>query len=137
MLELERRWWDAPLPTSDAGKFELRLEAACRTVRASMEHAVEHRVEALITQLLSSDPRAERVAGLLGVSVRTLHRQLATRGHSFRELSERARQREAALVEQTEEIHGSQALSSAQRARMLGFSGGGALRNALKRWRQR
>lgn len=136
-LELDLRWWKAPLPTSDRALFGQRLEAACRAAQACVEVALEQRVEALITESLHRDPRAERVAEQLGMSVRTLHRQLAARGYTFRDLAESARLREAALVEQTEEIHGARALSSTQRARMLGFSGGGALRNALRRWRKR
>jgi AraC-like DNA-binding protein len=134
-LELDRRWWEAPLPKANSGEFGERLKHAAGTARAFEQLALEQRVESLITQLLSSDASAGKVAELLGISVRTLHRKLTERGFSFRFLSERARRREADLVEQTEQIHGAPAVSSDDRARMLGFSNGRALRNAVRRWR--
>jgi AraC-like DNA-binding protein len=133
-LELDMRWWRAPLPAADVHEFERRLSDADAEVGALAEAAIEQRVDGLLTQLMSKDASAERVAARLGFSVRTLHRQLASVGSSFRELTERARRREDALFTEASALFGFRTLSVPERARLLGFANGGALRNALRRW---
>jgi AraC-like DNA-binding protein len=133
-IELDLRWWRAPLPGADAVEFARRLAQAEYEVRAFVEASLEHRVDGLLTQLMSTDARAERVAERLGISVRTLHRQLARAGSSFRALAERARRREDALFTEASALFGFRTLSVRERAHLLGFANGGALRNALRRW---
>jgi AraC-like DNA-binding protein len=133
-LELDLRWWRKPLPRADAAEFARRLAVAESQVRAFAEANLEQRVDGLLTQLLSTDARAERVAERLGVSVRTLHRQLARAGSTFRALTERARQREDALFTEASTLFGFRTLSVGERARLLGFANSGAFRNALRRW---
>ncbi|HEX5659850.1 MAG TPA: AraC family transcriptional regulator ligand-binding domain-containing protein [Polyangiales bacterium] len=132
-LELALHWWRAPLPSADA-QFEHRLALAERQVQALAETSIEQRVEGLLMQRMSTDARTESVAALLGVSVRTLHRQLAHAGTSFRALTERARRREDALFTEASALFGFRTLSLGERARLLGFANTGALRNALRRW---
>jgi AraC-like DNA-binding protein len=132
-IELDLRWWRQPLPAAHPSEFARRLAIAEAEVRA-FEVQLEQRVDGLLTQLLSTDARAERVAERLGVSVRTLHRQLARVGSSFRALTERARKREDALFTEASALFGFRTLSVAERARLLGFANSGAFRNALRRW---
>lgn len=127
-LELERRWWDEPLPTADSAGFSGALAAALAQVRE-----MEEDVEDLLTDRLSRDARASHLADLLGISARTLRRRLADRGDSFRCLLERVRAREDALFREASVLFGFPSLSSAERARLLGFASAGALRNALRR----
>jgi AraC-like DNA-binding protein len=121
-----------------AARFACLLASSEATARAHEAGPIEQRVEDLLMQWLRTNPCAEQVAERLGLSVRTLHRQLSARGNSFRALIERTRHCELDLLQQTEQLHtesaGGPALTAGERARMLGFSNAGALRNALRRW---
>lgn len=137
-IEVDRQLWKARIPSADEARFACLLASSEAAARAHEAGPLEQRVEDLLMQWLRTNPGAEQVAERLGLSVRTLHRQLSARGSSFRGLLERTRRRELELVQQTEQLHaasaGGPALAAGERARMLGFSNAGALRNALRRW---
>ncbi|MET0285905.1 MAG: AraC family transcriptional regulator ligand-binding domain-containing protein [Polyangiales bacterium] len=133
-LELDLRWWRTSLPGADPEAYRVQLAHAEQQLRALADASLEQRVDGLLTQLLSTDARAERIATLLGISPRTLQRRLARGGHTFRTLIERARQREDALFREASALFGFETLSPRERVQLLGFANGGALRNALRRW---
>jgi AraC-like DNA-binding protein len=136
-LVLSRAWWEAPLPQRDAEAFALRLAAAQSAAKWHVQASLEERVETLLTEFLSRDPSARAVATVLGISLRTLRRKLAERGQRFHSLVDRARKREAELLEESEQLFGFAPVTHEQRARLLGFANGGALRNAVRRWQSR
>lgn len=136
-LELSRAWWRAPLPTADASVFAQHWEATCQAVRDHERAALTTRVDAAATALLRGDLRAATVASSLGMSERTLRRRLAASGHTLRALIEQVRGREQALCDDAVQLAGPDALPVRQRAQLLGYTGTGALRNALRRWRAR
>jgi AraC-like DNA-binding protein len=133
-VELDLRSWNAPLPAANREEFARRLARALERVRRMRRAPLEERLDGLLTQQLTTDASAERIAQLLGVSARSLRRKLAQAGSSLRTLTERARRREDALFAEASALFGFRTLSPTERARLLGFAGAGALRNALRRW---
>lgn len=128
-LGLARSIADARLPAADAEEFERHAARVSELARSRTPEHFEHAVEARITEQLKQGPREESVARALGLSVRSLRRRLRERGVSFRGLVDRARKREAHLYLEASE------LPVARVARLLGFTGDGALRNSMRRWR--
>jgi AraC-like DNA-binding protein len=119
---------DAPLPGADPEAFKRRSTRASEQVRSRRPRRFEHAVEARITEQLKQGPREVSVARALGLSIRSLRRRLSAQGVNFRELVDRARKREGHLYLEASE------LTVVQVARLLGFTGDGALRNSMRRW---
>lgn len=91
--------------------------------------SLEHRVRIQVSQALSAGvPRISDIAGCLGMSGRTMQRQLSKRGYSYQALVDESR-RELAhrLLEETE-------YPLAHIAFLTGFSEQSAFNRAFKRW---
>jgi AraC-like DNA-binding protein len=128
-IGLLREQADAPLPGADLQTYErLAQAAAASAADVGRRGSLLHRVEALITQQLAAAPQVRDVSSALGLSERTLRRQLAERGATFRTLLARVREREY-------ELYARALLSTAETARHLGFANRGALNNGLRRVR--
>lgn len=129
-LELEAHWLEQPLLRADSALAHL-LE------RQLDEQVARHGAEATalpwsdrVRELLAStleDASVEGVAQQLGVSRRTLQRQLEKEHTSFRLLLEGVRQDR--LTQLTGQVKGEELASS------LGYSDARALRRARQRWR--
>ena len=82
----------------------------------------------LVSALASGKAQAAEIANQLGMSVRSLSRQLAEEGTSFGEILDRVRQRLALRYLEDERI------SLQQAAWLLGYSEIAAFSHAFKRW---
>jgi AraC-like DNA-binding protein len=134
-LEFSAEDFYAPIPSADAARFEALLTLAVREARALSEQSpLSLRVEALVTQWLLRGPSAPRIARLLGMSARSLHRRLSAEGQSFRRLMQQVQRRHARLIAEVTQAP-APGVTARARAALLGFSGAGALRNAERRWR--
>lgn len=127
-LGLTRARAEVWLPGADPLGFAMQAEHARRAVRGPRSETLAERAEALITERLKGPVRERDVAHALGLSERSLRRELARVGTSFRELLSRARLREHELYTQA-------LLPKSEIACLLGLANRGALRNALRRIR--
>jgi AraC-like DNA-binding protein len=116
---------DAPTRTADPVLFEFLLQQArAQLARAGELDIVTHLVRVLETRLTSSALGADDVARAMAMTPRTLQRQLATAGTSFREVLAHVRIRRRAEL-----LGGGQ--SEAAVAKHLGFSDVRAMRRSL------
>jgi AraC-like DNA-binding protein len=84
-------WLSRALPAGDAME-RIRLARRVTELERSRRPSTSERARESLTQLLiEAPPSVDRVARLLGVSVRTLNRRLAREGTSFKALLEDAR----------------------------------------------
>jgi AraC-like DNA-binding protein len=133
-ISLDRPAWQQALPNANAGRFTREL---ARWSAPSCElGTIETHVESLVLERLQGQASAATVADALGMSERSLRRKLEAQGTSFRALADRARQRQAELLDSEQALLGKTTLGSAARAALLGFANAGALRNAAKRWQR-
>lgn len=110
-----------------AAMLERQVEAVLAALppRDDVEHGLRRR---LSRQMLEGEPSLDRVAAELGLSGRTLRRQLQARGWSFRRLLEDTRQRLAA------DYLRDPGLGLAEVALLLGYSEQSAFNRACRRW---
>ncbi len=90
-LVFDAAWLSRAIPGADAAE-RARLARRVTELERSRRPTTSERARESLTQLLiEMPPPVERVAQLLGVSVRTLNRRLASEGTSFKVLLEDAR----------------------------------------------
>lgn len=126
---IARRWLDLPMPAANAESAR-QIAALCRAQMPSEQPpagivaAIEQRLALQAAEM----PRLTDFAAELHLTERTLRRQLAAAGTSFRELHDRVRERIAStlLVESSQPI--------SQIAAAVGFGDVRDLRRAFKRW---
>lgn len=120
---------DTPLVKSDAGLCAV-LEQHARELlgRVPAVTALSQRVRHLIAAGLSSGVSSDAIARKMHMSRRTLHRQLAGEGTSFRKLVDELR-RELAVRYLAE-----RRMAIAEIAFLLGFSEASAFHRAFRRW---
>ena len=95
-----------------------------------LDHAPAcHRARAVIIQHLpDGEPRRPKIATILGMSERTLHRRLAAEGTSFQRLLDDTRR------ELAQQYLGQKDVSLADTAYLLGFSDQSSFFRAARRW---
>jgi AraC-like DNA-binding protein len=90
-IVFDASWLTQPLPAADAVE-RIRLARRVTEMERSRRASTSERARATLTQvLIEAPPSVDRVARLLGVSVRTLNRRLAREGTNFTALLEDAR----------------------------------------------
>jgi AraC-like DNA-binding protein len=105
-----------------------QLEARLPVDSARMQSELVDRVKERIAALLDHDASLTRVARELGLSARTLQRQLDTHRASFHELVEEARRVHALhAMRETQQ-------SVVQLAARLGYADAASFRRAFRRW---
>lgn len=128
-LRIARNVLDAPLVKSDAGlSAVLDRYVRDRLDRIPPTSALGHRVRHIVAAGLSSGIDSDAVAHKLHMSRRTLHRQLASEGTSFKRVVDDLR-RELAT-----QYLGERRMAIAEIAFLLGFSEASAFHRAFKRW---
>jgi AraC-like DNA-binding protein len=128
-LRIPRSMLDTPLVKSDAGLCAvLDQYVRERLDRLPPTNALSHRVRHLLASGLSSGVDSDAVARKLHMSRRTLQRQLASEGTSFKEVLDDLR-RELAT-----EYLAERRMAIAEIAFLLGFSEASAFHRAFKRW---
>jgi AraC-like DNA-binding protein len=116
---------DMPIRTADPVLLEfLLVQARAQLARAGELDIVTHVVRVLETRLTSSELGADDVARAMAMTPRTLQRQLAAAGTSFREVLAHVRTRRRS------ELRGS-GLDDAAIAKHLGFSDVRSMRRSL------
>ncbi len=129
-LILDASHLDAPLLMSNAGLSQvLDRHAKDLLEKLSLGHAFTDRVrEHIFAELPRGDAMVKRVAGVLGMSVRTLQRRLGDEGTQYESLLDQTRQRLC-----TEYMRRTD-LGIEDVALMLGYSDSRAFRRAFRRW---
>lgn len=90
-IRFDSGWLTHEIPTADA-KERIRLARRVTELERSRRASTSERTRATLAQvLIEAPPSVDRVARLLGISVRTLNRRLAREGTSFKALLEDAR----------------------------------------------
>jgi AraC-like DNA-binding protein len=89
-VTFERRWVERELPGSDAALFALLSQEMSAESRERLDPLEWVRI-ALRTMIPTGRASESSIAGLIGVPVRTLRRQLVAEGASFRALSNETR----------------------------------------------
>lgn len=119
-----------PIATADS-RLSALLDRIANGLLADLRRNITlvERVRTLVTELLpKGGASATKIASVLGVTPRTLHRRLADEGVKFRDLIDDARRRLGlAYIEEAE-------LSVSEIAYLLGFSGVPAFHRAFRRW---
>src|SRR6516225_2272103 len=106
-----------PLPTAHAELAEVHERIACEHLHLLDPAQTCHRVRAVIIRHLpDGEPRRPKIAAILGMSERTLHRRLAAEGTSFQHLLDDTRR------ELAQHYLGQREVSLADTAYLLGFS---------------
>lgn len=122
------RWLDAPLAGSDPWLHRFMLERVRDLQGLTTDDLVDQVRRLLKVMIMSPECSIERAAGQLGVSVRTLKRQLAARGSSYRRLRDEVRFDSARqLLQQT-------STPAFQIALALGYADAAAFSRAFARW---
>ena len=129
-LFVERSQLDAPLPQADPLTVR-RCEEQCRQLlaRRQIRHGVAGRVRDSLLQAVGRMPDIDTVAGQLCMATRTLQRQLACEGTSFRALIDEVRE---ALAE---ELLTSAHLKLDEVSERLGYAEPASFIHAFKRWK--
>jgi len=118
---------ELPLPRADAALREL-LERQAHAMLDHLPSAASHaaQVQALANGAFQ-ESSADRIARMLGMSERTLHRKLAAENTSYRDVIEQTRKRAAfrylALGQPLEKI-----------AHSLGYASAQSFQRAFRRW---
>jgi AraC-like DNA-binding protein len=127
-LEFAADWLRHPLSEADP---ELRVLLLERADALAQGHREDFRAQVraiLHPALLVGRCPADRVATLLALHVRTLHRRLRAEGTSFRVLADEVRH------EIARQLLGDTALGVAEVATALGYADASAFRRAFRRW---
>jgi AraC-like DNA-binding protein len=118
-----------PLPTAHAALAEVHERIACEHLQRLDPAQTCHRVRAVIIRHLpDGEPRRTKIAAILGMSERTLHRRLAAEGTSFQHLLDDTRR------ELAQHYLGQREVSLADTAYLLGFSDQSSFFRATRRW---
>jgi len=118
-----------PLPTAHAELAEVHERIACEHLQRLDPAQTCHRVRAVIIRHLpDGEPRRSKIAAILGMSERTLHRRLAAEGTSFQRLLDDTRRELAQHHLSQREV------SLADAAYLLGFSDQSSFFRAARRW---
>jgi AraC-like DNA-binding protein len=117
------------LPTANSGLFDFHQEALEQTIVELDDSDVVGRVRQAIQQLLpSAGVTEERVASVVDLNVRTLHRRLSREGQNYRALLQEVRM---ALAQR---YMAQQTYTITEVAFMLGYSDASAFSRAFKGW---
>ena len=117
------------LPTAHPELAELHERIASEHLQRLDPAQTCHRVRAVIMRHLpESEPRRPKIATILGMSERTLHRRLGAEGTSFQRLLDETRR------ELAQHYLGQRNLSLADIAYVLGFSDQSSFFRAARRW---
>jgi AraC-like DNA-binding protein len=118
-----------PLPTAHAELAEVHDRVACEHLQRLDPAQTCHRARAVIIRhLQDGEPRRPKIAGILGMSERTLQRRLAAEGTSFQHLLDDTRR------ELARHYLGQREVSLADTAYLLGFSDQSSFFRAVRRW---
>lgn len=129
-LLIQGHWWRHPVPRADGALADMLTELAGRLVgelpveddlRTRLRHAVGG-------ALVGGPPTIGDIAGVLGVSERSLQRRLGERGTTFRDEVDTVRQTTAAMLMEDPNL----ALSEV--SWLLGFADPRAFTRAFRRW---
>jgi AraC-like DNA-binding protein len=128
-LRLAASWFDVPLPQANPHAFAM-AEALCRELVASRRSrtGVAEEVRILVAQRLSSGAPMAEVAGVLGLSERSLRRHLTDAGTSYRTVLDEVRRGAA------EDLLRRPGLSVDDVARELGYAEATSFGAAYRRW---
>jgi AraC-like DNA-binding protein len=119
---------DTPLASADPSLFRV-LEARATELAHGLGAGETGDVQRVIqSELEIGEPTAKRVAQVLALSERTLHRRLAAEGSSFGTLVDRLREKLALVYLEDS------ARSVTDVALLLGYSDGRAFARAFRRW---
>lgn len=128
-LTLPRSWVDKALRTSDREFNEICLQHCGQIMRQiSSESLLLSRLRMLLLRSPSTLPSLEAAAEKLGMSARTLRRQLSEQGHSYHRLVTDFR------IELASEYLRASTLSAKEIGYQLGFVSSSAFRRAFKSW---
>lgn len=129
-IVFDRRYLDLPMPHADPKLHALLLKQLDHAITClPPAHALRLRVRKLIkAELLGGSPTVDHIAQSLGMSRRTLARQLLAEGATFKGLLEEVRRElaERALI--------SEDVGIAEIAERLGFAESNTFYRAFKRW---
>jgi AraC-like DNA-binding protein len=118
-----------PLPTAHAELAEVHDRVACEHLHRLDPAQTCHRARAVIIRhLQDGEPKRPKIAGVLGMSERTLQRRLAAEGTSFQHLLDDTRR------ELAQHYLGQREVSLADTAYLLGFSDQSSFFRAVRRW---
>jgi AraC-like DNA-binding protein len=118
-----------PLPTAHPELAEMHERIASEHLQRLDPAQTCHRVRAVIIRHLpDGEPQRPRIATILGMSERTLHRRLAAEGTSFQRLLDDTRR------ELAQHYLGQRNLSLADIAYLLGFTDQSSFFRASRRW---
>src|SRR5215472_5522595 len=118
-----------PLPTAHAELAEVHERIACEHLQRLDPAQTCHRVRGVIIRHLpDGEPRRSKIAAILGMRERTLHRRLAAEGTSFQRLLDDTRR------ELAQHHLGQREVSLADAAYLLGFSDQSSFFRAARRW---
>jgi AraC-like DNA-binding protein len=129
-LHVPREQWDLTNPHHDTGLYAI-LERHAREVLARVPKPtgpIDRTRSAIAETLRDGDAGIERTASRLGVSVRSLQRQLAAEGSSYKEALDAVREDLARTYLATD------GPSLAEVAYLLGYSDPSAFHRAFRRW---
>lgn len=128
-IEFDARWLQQPITTPRPSAGTLARET-CERLLAQLPpvSGVALQVCQMLLEQPGRFPDREALAKRLGISARTLHRQLLAQGCSYQTLLDRVRHRLASDYLSTT------ALTTEDVAAALGFSDAANFRQALKRW---
>jgi AraC-like DNA-binding protein len=128
-ITLSRRWVDKALRSSDREFNDICLQNCSQIMRQiAQESPLLSRLRILLLRSPSAVPSLEAAAVALGVSSRTLRRQLHDLDHSYHKLVADFR------TELACEYLRSSSLSAKEIGYLLGFVGSNAFRRAFKTW---
>jgi len=118
-----------PLPTTHPELAELHERVASEHLQRLDPAQTCHRVRTvMIRHLPDGEPRRPKIATILGMSERTLHRRLAVEGTSFQRLLDDTRR------ELARHYLGQREVSLADIAYLLGFTDQSSFFRAARRW---
>lgn len=128
-ITLPRAWVDTPLRTNDREFNEICLQHCSQIIRQiAQESPLLSRLRLMLLRSPSAVPTLDQAAVLLGLSARTLRRQLSEQGCSYHKLVTDFR------TELASEYLRSSGLSAKEIGYQLGFVSSNAFRRAFKSW---
>ena len=130
ILTFDKRFLELPLPGSNPQMLAILTQRLERDLNALEETVTEvKKVSAYLENILgTAAPTIDHVAGLMGVTARTLRRRLTAQGTNFRKILESVRRERYEILSRQPE------LSQVQIAAMLGYSEQSAFSRAYKKW---
>ena len=129
LITVPRRWADLSLRTSDREFNEICLQHCGQIMRQiAQESPLLSRLRLLLLRSPSTMPSLDEAANSLGLSSRTLRRQLHEQGHSYHKLVADFR------TELASEYLRSATLTAKEIGYSLGFVSSNAFRRAFKSW---